>query len=402
MYKTRGIIVFSLICLIILFKAVGVAADSITCSTVVDGRCITVSGNLPNVTRSQEVTILVGTKENIIYINQKKSEADGDFCFNFRVPESLAYGVYDLTIGNDAKLGTYKGTLNYSAPAVTVKREFINADVNVAISNYIPNISGTLYCLHNKAIMLELLNKTDNVVIASEILTSEDGVFNLSYTLPSLLNPKEYEIIVSCVGTSQMAEISVLIDSSVLALEVNGAVNTADNVIVDAQLQSVNTGLIDKSTSFTGNKSVSATIPNLVSNASFHLVAKGYETVSETPMDENWTSCDVQKTNDNAFSVTLNAENIQSFDDKVFVVRYDKNIISLTSLFGTEYKNVLQTGTRGNVNITSYSPGEIKFKMVNMSVPENKLWSGVMNVFKFKFLNENGGTSKFVMYEEEE
>ena len=159
--------------------------------------------------------------------------------------------------------------------------QFMDADVKVSINAYTPTITGTVSCIEGKTITLDMRNKTDNTIIASEKITSANGVFNLNYKLPSLLKAREYEIVLSCVeGDTVLADASVIIDSSILALDLTGKVSTAKNVDIKGSLKSVNTGLIDQDVNFTGTKEVSATVPNILSSASFQLKAKGYETVT--------------------------------------------------------------------------------------------------------------------------
>lgn len=157
---------------------------------------------------------------------------------------------------------------------------FMDADVDVVISGYVPKLTGTVSCVEGRTINLSMVNKTDGTTIASDTVTSDDGVFNLNYTLPSLLRAKEYEITVTCLHDQmQLANMAVNIDSSVLALDITGSVSTAKNVSFDTTLKSTNMDLIDQENTFTGSTEVSKTIPNLVAAASVHMTAKGYETV---------------------------------------------------------------------------------------------------------------------------
>ena len=165
--------------------------------------------------------------------------------------------------------------------AQTEKNEIINADIYVNLAEYVPTISGTISCSDGKMVTLNINNITNNTVIANQTITAEMANQSISYTLPSLVSSKEYEVTVSCTENgNSLAYMSVILDSSIVAVSINGTATTADTVDVNASLQTTNTGLIDKNISFTGNKTLSTTIPNLLPSASFHLTAVGYETIT--------------------------------------------------------------------------------------------------------------------------
>lgn len=264
---------------------------------------ITVTGNIDG--GGKQVSCMVtDINEKIAYINQTASDSNGNFTFAFSMPDWAETGTYTVQCGGEAANSPASRTFEYVAgkeeePPATERKLFIDADVTVSINSYVPTISGTISCTENKTIMLNLLNKTDNAIIASETITSQNGVFNLSYTLPSLLKAKDYEFILSCTDNGvNLASVSVSIDASLLELGVTGSVATADNVEVDATLQTVNTGLLDKSLTFSGSRNVSVTIPNILSNASFHLTAKGYEAIEiSTPDDTEKEEIEILGTN---------------------------------------------------------------------------------------------------------
>ena len=289
--KTTKLLVALVILLLIGNMCVS-ASNTIAITAVeVSGNNVTVTGTLG--IANQQVSCLVTDSDGkIAYINQTSSDGNGNFIFDFPMADWATSGTYTVQCGGESDNSPASRTFEYVAgsneePPATEKKLFIDSDVTVSISGYVPVISGTVSCTDSKTITLNLLNKTDNDVIASETITSPNGVFNLSYTLPSLLRAKDYEFTLSCTDNgASLASVSVVIDASILALDVTGSVATADNVEVDATLQTVNTGLLDKSLTFSGSRSVSVTIPNILSNASFHLTAKGYETAEISVPDD--------------------------------------------------------------------------------------------------------------------
>ncbi len=165
-----------------------------------------------------------------------------------------------------------------------IRTKFIDADINISLSGYIPRITGTISCTEGKITTINITNVTNNTVIANDTITAEQGVFNMSYTLPSLLNPKTYAVTINCSENGvNLANISVNIDSKLILVSVDGMLTTASNVELEIDAESTNTDLINKSDTYTGNKELSVTIPNLVASATFHLSAEGYEVTSLYP-----------------------------------------------------------------------------------------------------------------------
>ena len=386
--------------------------------------------------------------------------------------------------------------------AQTEKNEIINADIYVNLSEYVPTISGTISCSDGKMVTLNINNITNNTVIANQIITAEAGNQNISYTLPSLVSSKKYEVIISCEENgNSLAYMSVILDSSIIAVNITGTATTANTVDINASLQTTNTGLVDKNVSFTGNKELSTTIPNLLPSASFHLTAVGYETItipdtdptptpspditaqiektgnrlivtgnissggnkqvtilvtapndeivyidqkesgengeytfdfglplnagsgeysvkvggggisppltlsfmhmSETGPDAVDTEYVVTRNSNDEFRLVIGAINISSFNGKVYVLDYDSDVIVPTSYRGLQYDNSVELGLHNNINIISDTGGKIRFSIVNPAIPPNKVWNGLINVFKFKFISDIGGITKILFYEEQ-
>lgn len=376
------------------FSVVYAETSEIISTASVTQQKVTISGQILNVSDIHEVTLLVGSMEDRIYLDQKATQSNGAFEFVFRLPDNLPSGSYEYKIGSNANTAVHSGIIEYTA-IVTEQRKFIEADVDVIISGYTPVISGTVYCTEGKTIGLIIKNLTDNTVLSNETITSEDGVFTLSHTLPSLLSTKEYEVNMVCSeNNTELANLSAVIDSSILLVDISGTATTADNISINAQVQSVNTGLIDKSTTFTGNKSISATIPNLVSNASFHLFAEGYETVvvEQQPTERYSIYTFNGAANDEILLVAI-GNNITTFEDRCYEITYDENKLMPIELYKSYFENALNGDKNGGVEIISNEKGNIKFRMVNAEIPSDKCWNGVMHIFKFKNILEEAITT---------
>lgn len=377
---------------------------TIICTEEYNGNEIIIRGKISNVTTTNQVTLIVSndidniTDENITYISQTTSSNDGTFEFSFPINGAVAGESYGYRVGSDAGAGVYTDVITIAPNVETVQRQFIDADVNVNIVNYVPSVSGTITCAEGKIATINILNITDNTVVANDILT--EGMHNISYQLPSLVTAKEY--LMTVIGSDTIQDLAVLnvsIDSSVLLVTISGSVNISDGVSMDVAVESNNTSLIDKSTTITKDRSLSATIPNIVSNASYHLTATGYETATVVIPDEEEISAEyiISGNAGDSFKVTAAATNIISFDE-VFTLEYNAEQITPVSLYGAYYEDSLQLGIRGDVEIISYAPGMIRFKKVNRQTINEQIWSGVLNIFKFRFNDNYSGETTIILY----
>ena len=82
----RKFIFFCIAIMLMSFKVVYAEGSYITCDTQVNGEDITISGQISNTTKKNQVTLLVGKPDNILYINQTESSENGQFSFNFKTP----------------------------------------------------------------------------------------------------------------------------------------------------------------------------------------------------------------------------------------------------------------------------------------------------------------------------
>jgi len=372
---------------------------TIICTEETNGNEIVIRGQISNATTTNHVTLIVSedinniTDENIVYIDQTTSTTDGTFEFSFTINGAIDGESYGYKVGSDSGADVYTGIITIVSQTEMVRREFIDANVNVNIVNYVPSISGTITCVEGKTATINIVNTTDNQVIANDVLT--EGVHNISYRLPSLISAKKYTLIVTgCNGTQDLGLLSVTIDSSVLLVTISGSVDIADGVIMDVSVQSNNTGLIDKSATITKDRTLSVTLPNIVANTSYHLTATGYELVpvvfpEDKVLREEYV---VSGKAGDSFKITVTGTYLSPFDE-VFNLEYDSAQIKPTNLFGAYYEDSLQPGIKGDVEIISYEPGLIQFRKVNRGIPNGKLWSGVLNIFEFEFNHNYSGNT---------
>ena len=229
--------------------------QSISCIATANEYNVVISGQISNATESNQITLLVGDINKILYLDQVSSEENGKFIFKFRMPADLPSGRYPFAVGSNSMAAVYRGSFLYEGKKEYKK--FVNADLNIAIDGYIPTVTGVMSSFDTSHTVFKVTNITDNTVIANELVNAGDGEHTISYTLPSLAEPKKYTADILFVdGTEDLGSVKITIDSSVITVKASGNITVGDDVKLDIQLKSLNTGLIDKSASVTSNKTL--------------------------------------------------------------------------------------------------------------------------------------------------
>ena len=67
-----------------------------------EGSVATITGKIDGTSGQSEVSLLVGEPDNIVYIDQKTTENNGDFLFTVPFNESMNHGQYNYKIGSNA------------------------------------------------------------------------------------------------------------------------------------------------------------------------------------------------------------------------------------------------------------------------------------------------------------
>lgn len=376
------------------------AAPRIICDATIDGEIVNISGQILESTARSEVTILVGTFENILdiekvlYINQTHTDNDGRFEFIFPMPEDTGYGTYNIAIGSNSGAKTYKDIINYKEELPKVTNKYIDIDLDASINSYVPKIEGSITCSAGKTIVVEIKNITDQVDIANDIFNG--GVHEVSYQLPSILSGKEYTVSVSCFqGKYKLSQLYTTIDSSITSVSVDGFCNLADETNIECTIETNDINLIDKSISIKEDQEFSGSLPNILPNLSINLTMMGYETVL-APIEIY--RCNITGRAFETFEMMAVVNNVETFDNKLYTISYDSEQVEVLSFFEDE-ENCINVGTFGDVEIIFFEPGEIKFRPVNIQVPQGQLWSGLLNTFKFKFASDYSGNTEILFSE---
>ena len=382
-----------------------VTDSRILCTSSVSGREVHISGSILNTNGGNQVTLSVGSKVNPIYTAQTISVAGGKFSFNFNMPMETESGNYNFTITTDAEVDDYNGTLMYESTVEVIESQFFDGNIIVSVSNYVPTILGNVSCTDGKEINFNVINSSDNIVIAQDKVTSEDGIYNLNYVLPSLITGKDYAITISCVNeTKTLFSVNAEINSSIISVSVSGDIQVADNIKLETNVQTTNSDLINKSATITSNKSISTTIPNLVANMSCYVTLRGYESVivDNNPEPEPEPDPEPLPDADEVFQtieteypveggvgsldrVMVNISSIPMLHEKVFTINYDSTYLELIDICAFTNTKELTTGMVAGtyVEILSVMDGQVKFK-INKTFSDKVVTSGVINMMTFK------------------
>ena len=335
-----------LCCIINVYATSENASPTVT----IKDRDITITGYHYSSQPSDCVTLLVtkagsvNSKDDILWIDQKTIQEDQSFKFPFTFPESVETGEYSYKIGFGSSGETYEGIISYTKPLPYVQDVFLYSEIRVSINNYVPVITGTLSCAEYKTAQFNIVNTTDNIEIANETITIDDGKYNLSYQLPSLLSPKEYSfsIIVTEAGQNDAA-IKFSIDSSVLLVSIEGDVEVLDGGYVNI---SVSGDGVHDSLAISRNQTFSFSLPNILSNSSFYISIQGLKSILDSPKPVNV----VKSENAMLYNALIKARPELDNSDELIT---PEELASITGVLDLSNKNIYSIdGLQGCTKIT--------------------------------------------------
>ena len=381
----RKYLFLTLIFLMSCLTPVYAESESVVCNATVSGRDVSITGHLPGVTGIQQMTLLVGNVEDIVYINQFPSNIDGTFGFDFSIADNVAYGTYEYKVGNTANFPVYTGTINIE-PDLTVEELFTDTDLRVSINGYVPEIEGTISCTEGKTVNINITNVTDNTVIANDTVTADSNLYNISYTLPELYRSKDYTVTVSYTNANgTLASLNLNIHTSLLLVTITGIATTADNVSVSAHLKTENSDILDKNVLFSGSEQISMSVPNLVSGASFVFDLEGYETVKLTSPE------------------VIIPEQENTNINNALLINSDENYNFSIGSSGAEawYKFVPKVNGTYSINIPEGYVAEVRENMngiTNVISAENQLYMSYPKIYFIKVTSLDGSGGHFTLH----
>ena len=378
------------IILIIMLPCTSFAVDStIEYNYKIVDRRVTVWGVVTNANLDTKATIKVLNKDEILYINQMYTQDGGIFEFVFNLPKDLPYGIYTLKLGTNTDADMCIGEISYSE---TIERKFFDCDLTVNINGYIPTISGTVTSYYNKRVNIYVMDETDNVVVYFREFDSTSGVQNISLnTLPSLLDGRQYRMMVECVGDGvTLFEVNALINTSFLLVSGTGSIKLSENVYADASVDSMGYGINQTRIFYDIEKEL--TFPNLAPYMSCNVKLTGYEKV-QAEIDDSKSFFHDYSVSGNADSikyVNIQVCDMPSISEKIFTVEYDPSELEVVDLCGFTTKKDTIVGNVENTDITiiSFEIGKIVFESTK-NVADSKIITGTINRIVFKKLDVN-------------
>ncbi len=294
--------------------------------------------------------------------------SNGEYSFKFMFNDE-DFGEYNVFVGGDNLKSVVHTTFDYKP---MFKRMIADVDLNIKLDGYVPVISGTINTYIERSILLEVYNLTDEISVFKQAIKGESEAKNVSFLLPSLVNNKEYEIRVKCIGTNTdeiLSEMNVNIDSSMALISASGNASTSENILVDAAVNSTQSDILNKQTSFSGNKEFDFTIPNLISSAQFILDATVYET-SHVDFSSEFQTQYIKQIDQvgEYFNVAINVRELDKLNEKIFTLTYPSDLVEISA---------------ANMEILGYTEGKIVFKL-HETFPVDKLVSKTVNIIEFK------------------
>ena len=169
--------------------------EDISANVKIDQFSVTISGNAK---MSKYASLVVGTEEEIIYLDQADCDDNGNYAFTFNFDKEMPAGEYPFKISSDAVDGTYEGVINYLGNVTYKEEACAISDIKLEIVDFIPKIQGTISCIEGATIKYTFTDVTKNVVIDEKIITAEDGDCFISYELENLINTKKYNVTLTC------------------------------------------------------------------------------------------------------------------------------------------------------------------------------------------------------------
>ena len=178
-----------------------------------DGK-ITVSGKISG--GNKQVSCLVtDANEKIAYIDQKASNSDGTFTFEFSMPDWAETGTYTVKCGGEASNSPASTTFEYEkvvlAPpaSIEITSAIIDANGNVTIEGISSGISGQLTCV--------LSDATEEEIERTVVKISADGSFTLGFAMPIWTESGTY--FVECANESISAKTSLIYNKAPIVIE---------------------------------------------------------------------------------------------------------------------------------------------------------------------------------------
>ena len=390
-------------------NTVTVFAESaeITASVSSLGRLVTVTGNISS-GEGKNISIEVRDEsQNLVYVNQIKSGADGNFSINFSLQESAPYGQYFVTVGGEGVTSPAYELFSYTDKSDT-NTETIT--VNVTNLGRFVTVTGNITSGEGKNIFVVVQDPKQNVVYENQIVSGAGGNFSINFSLAENAAGGLYFVILngdgvenpvynlfSYMGGSEPAPaiITAEVTNTGKNVTVTGNISTGegkqitldvkdenDNVIYQGQTESVAEG------SFV----ITFSLPETAQEGIYNITVGGTNvdvpvnlTFTYTIPKENYIY--VTAVTNSEFNVYMNVVNLNDIDEYVtYFIKYDINTFTPIDLCGLtsniELEEGVIPGTTIKIEYFNSVEGVIKYRFEASS--DNN--AQITNFIKFKSL----------------
>lgn len=346
----------------------------------------------------KNITILTMDAEgNIVYVDQEKTDAEGDFSFIFLLPKSAENGTYLIRVGGE----------NIAKP-IEMQVEYAGAParVNANVLENCVTVSGCLYTGEEKAVTILVRDPFGEIIYIDQDETDAESTYSFTFLLPPSASNGNYMVFVGGEGIDTPYTTSFTFSSALKPIEitqnernikVSGCLRTGKNKAVTILVQSPkgNIAYIDQTDSdVNGLYSFDFMIPSSFSNGEYKVLVGGEDI--ETPFEETF----VYNMGVNAARKSMVLQNIEigkerilhiygqnvsDLKSKTFMLEYNTSELAIEDLCVYTYEKERLPGkcTGTNISVTDWNEekGQIHFT-VNVDNGNNK-WNGALNGFRF-------------------
>jgi hypothetical protein len=396
---------FVLILLILLTMSVSAELSSVTANVTVSSDIVTVTG-ITSVGANKSVTILVKSQtETIVYIDQKESGEGGQYSFSFKMPSTAMNGTYTVKVGGEEINAPTINTFIYTQ-AVIPPTELVTATVTV--SSDIVTVTGITSIGANKGVTILVKSQTETIVYIDQKESGEGGQYSFSFKMPSTAMNGTYtvkvggeEINTPTIRTFTYTKTNGTVDTTVPTAPTNLTASNITGTTVDLSwtASTDDIGVVGYDVYKDSAKVLTVIVPSctlqgLSSNSTYSITVKAKDAANNQSIASNEISVVIPSTDTSVNlsiasgqQIILNATatNMLTFLGKVFTITYDANSIEIIDAVADTMINNTSVGqvVGSNIYITENTPGTLKFS-INKAVPQNQLWSGVINKIKFR------------------
>ena len=271
-------------------------------------------------------------------------------------------------------------------------------------------VSGQVDQAEGKELVVLTISDSEKAVVDSKMTESaSDGKFQFEFDLPENLEHGDYTLNLATVEYQSVLQYSPSTNQSITCttavdgqnLQISGKIENADKSYTVTLRVGENGSIFTQQTTSAADGSFrfDVALPDTLSTGSYPFTldaggdAKPYQGSFEYAPPEPAFVYPLSGTANETVHLIATGRHIKSFENKIFTLQYNAEQIEPVNLFGAFPGANLQPALLGQVEILTAQPGCITFRMSGISIPEDKEWSGILNIFKFRFKADYSGNT---------